>query len=78
MAESKITSKNQTTVPKGIRERLGLAPGDVLDWRIDGDAVRVRPAALAFLRRRGTLAVGPGSTVRDTRRARVQRGKEPS
>ena len=27
MAQSKITSKNQTTVPKEVRDKLALGPG---------------------------------------------------
>lgn len=31
---SKLTSKAQTVVPRAIRERLGLRPGDTLRYRI--------------------------------------------
>ena len=35
-----LTSKGQTTVPKKVREALGLKPGDVLRWTVeDGRAV---------------------------------------
>lgn len=33
MANSTLTSKGQVTVPKAVRDRLGLKPGDVLDFR---------------------------------------------
>ena len=33
MAKAKITSKGQVTVPKEVRERLGIRPGDVLEFR---------------------------------------------
>lgn len=29
---SKITSKSQTVIPRAVREKLGLAPGDMLDY----------------------------------------------
>ena len=74
MAESTITAKHQTTVPKEVREKLGTGPGDVLHWEVEDGEARVRPAALSFLRRRGTVAVGRGSTVDDVRRARARRG----
>ena len=74
MAESTITSKNQTTVPKEVREKLGTGPGDVLHWEVEDGHARVRPAVLSFLRRRATVAVGRGSTVEDVRRARAERG----
>lgn len=41
---SKITSKAQTTVPKDVREALGLRPGDELEWKPAKDGYRVRKA----------------------------------
>lgn len=35
MATSTLTSKGQVTIPKSIRERLGLRVGDRLVFRID-------------------------------------------
>jgi AbrB family looped-hinge helix DNA binding protein len=32
MAAAKVTSKGQITVPKAVRERLGLAPGDTIEF----------------------------------------------
>lgn len=29
---SKITSKSQTVIPRPIRDRLGIRPGDMLDY----------------------------------------------
>ncbi|MDN5927353.1 MAG: AbrB/MazE/SpoVT family DNA-binding domain-containing protein [Hyphomicrobiales bacterium] len=29
---SKVTSKSQTVIPREIRERLGLGPGDMLNY----------------------------------------------
>lgn len=74
MAQSTITSKNQTTVPREVREKLGAAPGDVLHWEVRKGEARVRPAAVAFLERKGWVRVGRGSTVDDVRRARERRG----
>jgi AbrB family looped-hinge helix DNA binding protein len=50
---SRITSKGQTTIPRDIRERLSLKPGDVLVYEIDDDEVRLRkqtPLDVAYLR----------------------------
>ena len=44
----RLTAKGQVTIPQGIRERLGLLPQTEVEFEIDGDAVRIRPA------RRGT------------------------
>ncbi len=35
MATSTLTSKGQITVPKEVRERLGLQEGDLLAFRFD-------------------------------------------
>ena len=50
MIESTITSKGQTTLPKDVREHLGLAPGDRVRYLIVGDEVRlVRPRKVMSL-----------------------------
>jgi AbrB family looped-hinge helix DNA binding protein len=46
MAEGVLTSKGQVTIPKEIRERLGLGQGDRLDFVVEADgSVRIRPLA---------------------------------
>jgi antitoxin PrlF len=44
LAESKITSQGQVSVPAEVRRRLGVGPGAVLEWIDDGDQVIVRRA----------------------------------
>ena len=39
---TKLTSKNQTTVPEQIRKFLGIGPGDKVEWVIEGDRVILR------------------------------------
>jgi AbrB family looped-hinge helix DNA binding protein len=78
MAKSTLSKKYQTTVPREVREKLGLRPGDVLLWEVDGSVARVTPATRAFLARRGSIKVGPGSTVENVRRARRQQGRDSS
>ena len=42
-AVSKLTSKNQTTIPAPVREALGLSAGDLLSFEImAGGSVMVR------------------------------------
>lgn len=36
---SKLTSKAQTVIPKAVRERLGLKPGDLVRYIFEGKRV---------------------------------------
>ena len=48
-----LTAKGQVTVPKAVREALGLRQGDLLSWELEDGSVRVRavaPLDLAYLR----------------------------
>jgi antitoxin PrlF len=56
MASSTITSKGQTTIPKAIRDRLGLKPGDRIEFLIEeGDRVVMIPATLSLADLAGCL-----------------------
>jgi antitoxin PrlF len=49
---SRITSKGQTTIPREVREKLSLRPGDAIVYEIDGDVVRLHkqsPLDVAYL-----------------------------
>ena len=46
MAIAKILEHGQITIPKSIRENLGLKKGDVVDARIEGDCVVITPRKL--------------------------------
>jgi len=41
----RITSKGQVTIPKAIREKLGLLPHTEVDFVVVGDSVRIVKAA---------------------------------
>lgn len=41
---STVTEKGQTTVPKSIRQRLGLNPGDKIVYRVDETGVSLQRA----------------------------------
>ena len=48
-----LTAKGQVTVPKAVREALGLTRGDTLSWELENQSVRLRvvsPLDLAYLR----------------------------
>lgn len=55
-AAAKITSKGQVTVPKAVRDALGIKAGDEVVFRVEGNrAVLARTPA--FLELAGTVAV---------------------
>lgn len=58
MTIAKLTSKGQITVPKPVRETLGLIPGDDLEFiEVDGQfVIRRRQAGSRFAKYRGLLA----------------------
>ncbi len=43
MASAKILEHGQITIPKQIRESLGLKKGDVVDARLEGNCVVIMP-----------------------------------
>jgi AbrB family looped-hinge helix DNA binding protein len=46
MASTTLTTKGQTTLPKEIRDRLRLKPGDRLDVVVEGRHVVLTPVTL--------------------------------
>jgi len=44
LARSKVTSQGQISVPKEVRQKLGVGPGSVLEWEEDGNKIVVRRA----------------------------------
>jgi AbrB family looped-hinge helix DNA binding protein len=51
---SKITSEGQITLPKEIREKLDVRPGDSLAYEVEGNTVVIRKAVLSIW-----LAIAP-------------------
>ena len=45
LALSKVTAQGQISVPAGVRRKLGIGPGSVLEWDEDGDRIVVRRSA---------------------------------
>lgn len=73
MAKTKITSKGQVTIPKEVRDRLGLRPGDELEFVEENGVFHLRkhlPNA-PFKKYRGYLASladrDPDELVQDMR-----------
>jgi AbrB family looped-hinge helix DNA binding protein len=61
----KVTSKGQTTVPKEVRDFLGLEEGTQMEWILDDGKVTVKPRKLRAIDLAGILGPPP-SGVKDT------------
>ena len=57
MAKTKLTTKGQVTIPKEVRERLGLRPGDEIEFVEDRAGFRLQKRLLVspFKKYRGYL-----------------------
>lgn len=47
-----VTAKGQVTIPKSVRDALGIRQGSQLSWDLENGSVRIRPVApldLAYL-----------------------------
>lgn len=76
---AKVTSKGQVTVPKAVREALGIKEGDELVFRVDGDRL-VLARTPDFLSLAGTIRVSPArrnatwdDVIKKTRAARANK-----
>jgi len=78
-SSAKITSKGQVTIPKSVRDALGLQEGDELLFRVDRSRAVVAKTP-DFLSLAGSVAVPAGKrgtpwdeVLRQTRAARAER-----
>jgi len=76
MSTSTLTSKGQTTIPKDVRKRLNLHPGDRLEFVIDeGGRLLVLPASIDVSELAGMLkSPARPVSVEDMNRAIRNRG----
>lgn len=78
MARAKLTSKGQITVPKPVRDALGIHPGDRLNFRVREDGTITVEAETVDVRSlRGRLKPGVrGVTIADMNAAIRRAGSE--
>lgn len=79
--EAKITSKGQITLPREVRQALGVNPGDKIVFEQNGKDVSVRPVRTksAFAKYRGIGNPGmPSGRKQVLRKVRELRGRAPS
>jgi antitoxin PrlF len=70
MIGSKLTIRGQTTIPKPIREYLGLEPGDRVLFVMKDDEVVLQPVKQTLLNLRGS--VKPRKRPEDFEEVRMQ------
>lgn len=78
-AAARVTSKGQVTIPKSVRDALGLAEGDQVVFRVEGDRASLArtPDLLEFAGAVSVPAARRGAPwdeiLRHTRTARAAR-----
>jgi len=73
---STITVKFQTTIPKAVRERLGMRVNDAIEWRVLKGKAEVVPVRTGFLRHRNAIHVGGGDLRSDLEAGRAARAEK--
>ena len=74
--EATLAERGQVVIPKAIRDQLGLTPGTLLTFTVEGGKLIVRKKVDdAFSRARGILKLEPGETVDSI--MRELRGRAP-
>lgn len=46
-ATARVSAKSQVVIPKEVRERAGIGPGDILVFEVRGNEVVMRPVPKA-------------------------------
>ncbi|MBC2712728.1 MAG: type II toxin-antitoxin system PrlF family antitoxin [Desulfosarcina sp.] len=77
MPVSVLTSKGQTTIPKDVRNLLGLKPNDKIFYMVEGKRVVIKPLKGNILDLRGSVTTKEKpidfKKLRDTTRKKVAR-----
>lgn len=68
--QSIITSKYQTTIPKAIRDNIGLSVKDVLEWKVEKGKIIVSSANVNFLQYQNSIKTGQGDIAKDIEASR--------
>lgn len=77
-ATSTLTSKGQITLPKAIREKLRLKPGDRVEFLVDQDGnVRLIPINFSIKHLKGILSPAPQKVTLEEMQDAIERGDSP-
>jgi antitoxin PrlF len=72
---STLTAKGQTTVPRVVREALGLGPRQRILYEIEEDSVRIRAASSSLQASAGILADGKPALSQDEERVAYRKAR---
>lgn len=61
--DARVMSKGQVTIPKNVRNALGINTGDRVTFIVEGGTVRVVNSAIYSLQRLQAQMVGEGKAV---------------
>lgn len=53
----KITSRGRVAIPKAIRDKAGIQPGDSVEFHFEGDSVRISKTRVASHLPRGAALI---------------------
>ena len=73
---STITVKFQTTIPKAVRDKLGIRVNDAIEWRVLKGKAEVVPVHTGFLRHRNAIRSGEGDLRSDLEAGRAARAEK--
>jgi len=74
VSTSVLTSKGQTTIPKDVRQHLGLHPGDRIEFVLtEGNTVQLKAAMRAVTDLKGFLPKPPKPVSLDAMQAAIRK-----
>jgi AbrB family looped-hinge helix DNA binding protein len=53
----RVTTKGQVTIPKDVRDRIGVGPGSEVEFVLEGNAARIVPLDAEDARKRRKAAI---------------------
>ncbi len=69
MQSSKVSTKYQITIPKGIRQKIGVSAGDVIVFEVQNDKVQIEKLEEFYERYAGSIKVKePVKVVKEARK----------
>jgi bifunctional DNA-binding transcriptional regulator/antitoxin component of YhaV-PrlF toxin-antitoxin module len=76
ISNTRVSKGNLTVVPEHVRRTLGVRPGDVLEWTVEGGKAVIKPRKRRTVEDITAIISVGGDAVRDKKRG--QRGEEPA